>query len=206
MTVTDPFTDRRLGDRVLLRLVDEAFAQSASRAGSACACRPGCTECCLGPFPVNALDAWRLKEGLAALEARDPSRAGAVRARARAAVELLTPGFPGDPVSGLLHDDEAAEEAFCEKHAAVPCPALDPASRHCDLYDARPISCRTYGPPVRFGEQVLPPCRLWFVGAAPEAIERARVQPDPEDKERDLLDAVNADGDVGETFVAFALR
>jgi hypothetical protein len=43
------------------------------------------------------------------------------------------------------------------------------------------------------------------VGAPPEAIEHARVEPDPEEAERDLLEAVNAEGEVAETFVAFAV-
>lgn len=201
----DHLAARRLGDRLLLRVVDAAVAESARRAGAACACRPGCTDCCLGPFPINALDAWRLKEGMTALEAEDAPRAAAVRLRALAAVELLSPGFPGDLTTGVLGDDAEAEQAFCDRHASVACPALDPATGRCDIYEARPMSCRTYGPPVRYGEQELPPCRLWFVGAPPESVEHARVEPDPEEEERALLEAVNAEGEVAETLVAFAL-
>jgi Fe-S-cluster containining protein len=149
---------------------------------------------------------------MSALEQQSPERAAAVTRRAQEAVAVMTPGFPGDAAAGVLGEDERAEEAFCERHASLPCPALDPATGACDLYSWRPISCRTYGPPVRFGDQELPPCRLWFqssvAGGAPgpiEAIERARVEPDPDDQERDLLEAVNVEGEVGETFVAFAL-
>lgn len=201
----DAHSARRFGDRLLLAVVDAAFAESASRAGDACACRVGCTACCQGPFPITALDAWRLREGLASLEASDRERAAAVQARAETAVERMREGFPGDPATGVLGDDERVEEAFCERHADMPCPALDPASGVCDLYVARPISCRTSGPPVRFGDQDVPQCRLWFQGASPETIARCRVEPDPEDQERDLLESVNAEGETGETFVAFAL-
>lgn len=196
---------RRLGDRLLLAVVDEAFAESARRAGGWCVCRVGCTECCLGPFPINALDAWRLRDGLAVLAECDAPRAAAVRARARSAVEAMTAGFPGEATTGALGGDDRVEEAFCEQHAALPCPALDPATGACDLYQWRPVSCRTSGPPVRFGEQELPPCRLWFVGAAPDVVERSRVEPDPEDRERDLLEAVSGEDDACDTFVAFAL-
>jgi Fe-S-cluster containining protein len=202
--VTDRISFRRQGDRLLLVLVDAAFAESAGRASRWCACRPGCTECCQGPFPINALDAWRLREGLEMLEARDPERAAAVRERAGATVRLMTPDFPGDPATGILGDDERAEEGFCERHASLPCPALDLPTGTCDLYESRPISCRTYGPPLRFGDQSLAPCRLWFQGAPPDAIEHARVEPDPEDRERDLLEAVS-DGMAGDTLVAFVL-
>lgn len=201
----DPYSARRFGDRLLLQVVDAAFAEAAATAGQWSACRVGCTECCRGPFPINALDAWRLREGLMALDARDRPRGAAVRARARQAVEAMKAGFPGDAATGVLGDEGQAEEAFCERHAALPCPALDPATGACDLYEARPVSCRTYGPPLRFGEQELAPCRLWFAGAPPQNVERARVEPDPDDQETDLLEAAQADGATGDTFVAFAL-
>lgn len=200
----DPLMVRRVGDRLLLEAVDAAFAESARRAGPGCACRVGCTECCQGPFPVNALDAWRLRTGLRALQEGEPARAEAVRARARAAVDLMAEAFPGDRETGELANDEQAEESFCERFASLPCPALDPATGACDLYEARPISCRTYGPPVRFGAQDLPPCRQWFADAPPEAIEGARVEPDPEDRERELLADAERDA-PGDTIVAFAL-
>jgi Fe-S-cluster containining protein len=201
----DPLWVRRVGDRLLLDAVDAAFAESARRAGPACACRVGCTECCQGPFPVNALDAWRLREGLRVLEEKDPERAEAVRRRARAAVQEMAEAFPGNRETGELTDDEQAEEAFCERFRALACPALDPATGACDLYEARPISCRTYGPPVRFGAQDLPPCRLWFAQSSPAAIEAARVEPDPDDRERELLEDAEGDSRPGDTIVAYAL-
>lgn len=159
----------------------------------------------MGPFAVTALDAWRLREGIALLARADPRAAESVRARALSAVEQLRPGFPGDPATGALRDDKEAEEAFCDRHAAMPCPALHPETGACQLYEWRPISCRTCGPPIRFGEQVLAPCHLWFAGAPAGCIEAARVEPDPEDRERDLLEAMDVEGQNVETFVAFAL-
>jgi Fe-S-cluster containining protein len=202
---SESLSARRLGDRLLLQEVDAAFTESARRAGPACACRVGCTECCMGPFPINALDAWRLREGLRALDEASPTTAQAVRARARAAVDLVAETFPGPRGTGTLGNDEDAEEAFWERFASLPCPALDPATGACDLHEWRPVSCRTYGPPVRFGTQALPQCRLWFVGAPASAIEDARVEPDPEDRERGLLASVEQDANGGDTIVAYAL-
>src|SRR5213592_3700871 len=95
------------GDCQLLGGIADAMAEAARRSGAWLVCRPGCTECCLGPFEITQLDARRLRAGLAALEAADPMRAARVRARAAAHVEA---------------DD-------------VPCPALDPATGWCDLYE-----------------------------------------------------------------------
>jgi Fe-S-cluster containining protein len=195
---------RRLGDRLLLDAVDAAVAEAGRRAASWCACRVGCTECCRGPFPINALDASRLREGLSALRGIDPGRADAVRARARRAAAAMADAFPGDPDTGELAGDEQAEQAFWERFASTPCPALDGETGACDLYESRPVSCRTYGPPIRFGDQVLPPCRLWFAGAPAGAVEQARVEPDPEDRERELLE-MEVEGSRGDTIVAFAL-
>ena len=194
------------GDRRLLRVIDEAMSEAAALAGDRLACRPGCAECCHGPFPINALDARRLRAGLALLAERDPERAAAVVARAQRLLPGLRPGFPGDPRSGILEDTGLEEntdaDEYFSRHAAVPCPALDPTTGRCDLYAHRPLSCRTFGPPVRIGEADLPPCRLCFAGSTPEEIDACRVEPDPHGIEDRLIDRFHA-GD--ETLIAFAI-
>lgn len=192
-------------DARLIAVIDAALAESARRAGAHLACRVGCTECCLGPFPITVLDAERLRIGLASVAAHEPARAEAIRRRARAAVEQMRPDFPGDQQTGLLSEDEDAEAAFSARHEQLPCPALDPASGQCELYEWRPISCRTFGPPVLIGHEKLPPCRLCFTGASPAEIDAARVSIDPEGLEDRLLERYAERGVAGETLVAFAL-
>lgn len=186
-------------DRRLLEVIDGAMAEAAARAGGRLACRPGCTECCHGPFPINALDARRLRAGLARLAGRDPERAAAVAGRARAQIPVLAEGFPGE--RGVLSDNDEADVYF-ERHAGLPCPALAPATGCCDLYEHRPLSCRTFGPPVRIGDSDLPPCRLCFTGSSPEEIAACRVEPDPQGVEDRMIGRFDAGH---ETLVAFAL-
>lgn len=181
-------------DSDLLRVLDEFWSEARARAGGHLACRAGCTECCLGPFPISALDVRRLQLGLATLRASRPDRAEAVVARARDAAARLGADLPLGA---------EAREAYLTAHTDLPCPALDPASGRCDLYEHRPTPCRTFGPPVRIGAQRLPPCRLCFRRANRDEIERARVEPDPEDLEGAIL-ATLEDGDR-ETLVAHAL-
>jgi Fe-S-cluster containining protein len=195
------------GDRRLLRVLDAALAEGRERAGKRLACRVGCTECCMGPFPITELDARRLREGLRELRARDPRRAAALERRARAAVRALRGEFPGDAATGRLSEDEAARERFFDRHGQQPCPALDPQTGGCELYEHRPLTCRTYGPPVRIGDEDLPPCRLCFVGASTRAIARCRVTVDEAGLEDRLLRRLQRSGvpAIAETVVACAL-
>jgi Fe-S-cluster containining protein len=158
-------------DDTLIQIVDAAFADAARRSGPWLLCRPGCAQCCLGEFPITQLDADRLRRGLAELDARDPRRAKRVR---DAAARLP------------LADDD-------------PCPALDPETGTCDLYAARPITCREFGPPVRTESGDLGVCELCFVGASDAEIAACEVEFDP-----DGLEAALA-GDSVETTVALAL-
>ena len=193
-------------DADLTGAVDAAIAKAARLAGPQLVCRAGCSECCIGPFPINRLDAWRLREGMAALEQSDPGRAARIAERARAAVARMRDDFPGDPDRGLLAGDEEAEDRFLERHSGLPCPVLDPGTQTCDLYAHRPVSCRTYGPPVRFNGQDLPPCRLCFTTAGPQAIEASRVEPDRDGLERAILQRMKRDdGEARETLVAWAV-
>ena len=206
-------TRRRLAhaDRRLLQVMDEALAEAARRAanpgglgGSWLACRPGCTECCHGPFPVNQLDARRLREGLAELATREPERARALCERARAQLPLLREGFPGDPGTGILADDDEAADSFFTRHGALPCPVLDPVSGRCELYAHRPLTCRTFGPPVQIGASALPPCRLCFQDASEETVEACRVEPDPHGLEDRILASLGPRSH-DETLIAFVV-
>lgn len=205
-TRTRPDWEKR-ADARLLRVVDSALAEGVRRSGDRLACRVGCTECCHGPFPITLLDARRMAQGLRELRGRDPDRAAKIEKRGRAAVRALRGGFPGDPDSGRLSEDETAREAFFERHRERPCPALDPRTGGCELYDSRPLTCRAYGPPVRVENENLPPCRLCFVGAAPRTIASCRVTVDGEGLEDRLLRRLFRAGEpaAAETLVAFAL-
>src|ERR1051325_4396535 len=116
------------GDLALIQIVDSALAEAARKAGAWLACRPGCYQCCIGAFRITARDAQRLRAGL---ESLDAERAARVHRRARESAERLARDCPGDPLARVLAEDEAGENE--------PCPALDPETGTCDLYDARPV-------------------------------------------------------------------
>jgi Fe-S-cluster containining protein len=192
-------------DQVLIQIVDSALADAARRSGEWLVCRPGCTQCCIGVFPINQLDAVRLRGGLADLEKRAPRRAARVRERARESVVRLSPEFPGDPVSGVLDEGDESAARFSDFANEEPCPALDPETGNCELYESRPMTCRVFGPPVR-SEDGLGVCELCYHGASDEQIAACEMKPDPGDLESALVKKVEASTGVrGETIIAFCL-
>ena len=137
---------------------------------------------------------------------RDPARAEAVRKRAQLAVARLRHGFPGDPATGLLGTSRKERRRFRDFANQEPCPALDPAEGTCDLYEFRPMTCRTFGPPVRVEGGGLGVCELCYQGRSQEEIAACEMIPDPDDLESCLLDEVEeSTGKCGDTIVAFAL-
>lgn len=194
-----------LGDQKLIQIVDTALADAARRSGDWLACRPGCTQCCIGVFAINPLDAMRLKRGLTKLEKRFPERAAAVRARARESWSRLSPEFPGNKTTGILAQDGEATQRFDEFGNDEPCPALDPATGLCELYEFRPMTCRVFGPPVR-SEEGLSVCELCFQGANEQEIAACEMIADPDDLESRLLEQMEKNsGGCGDTIIAFCL-
>ncbi len=193
------------GDRQLVQIVDAALADATRRSGDWLVCRPGCTQCCIGVFAISALDAVRLQHGLLALEGSDPVRAKQVRERASESAVRLAAGFPGDPITGVLHNDPASLARFEDFANDEPCPALDPTTGLCDLYSSRPLTCRTFGPPVRT-EGGLGICELCFHGATEEEIAACEMSVDTEDREAELLKQLGKNpSDPSQTIVTFAL-
>src|SRR6516225_567734 len=101
-------------DEKLIQIVDIALADAARRSGEWLACRPGCTQCCIGVFAINKLDVLRLQRGLEQLKKRDPERAATVVRRARESWARLREEFPGNRKTGILDEDELAAQKFEE--------------------------------------------------------------------------------------------
>jgi Fe-S-cluster containining protein len=191
----------------LIQIVVAAMADATARSGEWLKCRPGCSQCCVGVFPIRWQDADRLRDGLVALGEADPDRAARVRARVASALQRLDPWFPGDVATGVL--GESYEEAILFEEFAndEPCPALDLDHGTCDLYEHRPVLCRTFGPPMRTEEGNLATCELCYIDASTEEIERCELDPAiPALEEASNAAYETATGRRGETLVAYALR
>jgi Fe-S-cluster containining protein len=188
----------------LFPILDAALASTTCRSGDWLACRPGCHQCCEGVFAISQLDAGRLREALA--EAAPPV-GDRIRKRAAASRTRLTPDFPGDPSSGLLFTQPHHQDAFEEFANHELCPVLDPLTGTCDLYAARPVQCRTFGPPIRDEDDHLTVCELCFVDAPPEVVALCEMDQSWRPLEDELIaTAEQRTGLFGPTLIAFALK
>ena len=143
--------------------------------------------------------------------ARPKSMILSVRSRVRKRFEVLTSRwrlsetFPGDPDTGLLDESEQGQELFAEFANDEVCPALDPETGACELYEARPMTCRVFGPPVQ-SEDGIGTCELCFQGASDEEIAACEMFPDPDGLEETLLQELEIAAKLrGNTIVAFCL-
>lgn len=193
---------------MLIQIVDAALASAVVRSGEHLACRPGCSQCCHGVFEISALDAGRLRDGLAAAPVDVAAR---IRSRVAAARAKLGPFFPGDVASGVLTGTPEEIELFEEWAHAEPCPVLDPETQTCDLYSHRPILCRTFGPPIlndpEDREAGLAICELCFTDASDHDIAAAEM----DSGFRGLQERAEAEYEAdnpgaGPTIVAFAFQ
>ena len=191
----------------LVQIVITALASATALSGPHLVCRPGCTQCCHGVFAISQQDAARLREGLASLTQTDPARAARIHTRVAASLTRLDPWFPGDVTTGILAEDEQSTTLFEEFAKDEPCPVLDPATGTCDLYSARPILCRTFGPPMRTPEQNIAHCELCYTTATPDEIAACELDPNLPALEAASNQAFNAAHRLhGETLIAYALR
>lgn len=181
-----------------------ALADASLRSGEWLKCAPGCTQCCVGVFAISQLDVARLRTGMVELDENDPKRAVRVRSRARQSWKRLKQDFPGDNATGLLDESPEGEARFNDFANDEPCPALDPATGLCDLYPARPMTCRIFGPPVRT-EEGLGVCELCFNGASSEEIKACEMQVPSELEARLTKQVEEQSGAKGQTIVAWCL-
>lgn len=191
------------GDAEFVQIVDAALADAAARSGPWLACRPGCNQCCTGVFRISPLDAERLREGFRSLKQSDSERGAEIQARVSASAARLAATYPGNSFTGKLYEDKESLERFEDFANDETCPVLNPSSGTCDLYAHRPLTCRTFGPPVRIEDGSFGICELCFVDAPVEAVTAAEMKLPSAALEQQLIEET---GSVGHTVITFALH
>jgi Fe-S-cluster containining protein len=144
----------------------------------------------------------------------DPDRAMRIEVRAGRYIEEFGAEFPGDAGTGVLGKSEEEEAAFEDFANDAACPALDPETGLCEVYAARPMTCRVFGPPVLVESDEAEPaysvCELCFTEASEEEIAACAMDV-PQAEEESLLErmieALPVEDSLlrGETIVAYCL-
>jgi Fe-S-cluster containining protein len=193
------------GDQQLVQIVNAALDDTARRSGNWLVCHLGCMQCCIGTFAISQLDAERLRAGFNQLEKDDPKRAAQMMDRVKHSIARISGDFPGNVKTGILDESPEAQEQFEAFANDEHCPVLDSETGTCDLYAARPMTCRVFGPPVR-SQDGLGVCELCYHGASEEEIAACEMHLETEALEDTLTAQIEtATGQSGSTIVAFAL-
>jgi len=133
----------------LLASVDDLFERVRAQCGEAVTCRPGCSDCCHAVFDISLVEALYINhkfnqdfQGLerqAVLDRADEAE--------RKQVKLARKAFKRSE-SGVQAEDVLEEVA----KKRIRCPLLK-ADDTCELYHARPVTCRLYGVPMAMADQ-----------------------------------------------------
>lgn len=132
----------------LTRLTGQAdlwFQRARASLSGAIPCGKGCHCCCIGPFAITRLDVDRLQEALPRLPAEERRTIHEAAARQVAAMERAFPALRQSP--SLDQWDDRAIDSLVAQFGSLPCPALHPDGS-CQVYEARPLTCRLMGIPV----------------------------------------------------------
>jgi Fe-S-cluster containining protein len=129
----------------LARKTDEWFARAQSALLGQVPCRPGCSHCCIGPFPITLLDVHLLQEGLSHLPANQRER---MEGRACSQAVAIEAAYPQLLKSRFLdHWPDTDIDRLVSQFHRAPCPALGEDGL-CGIYEYRPLTCRSMGIPA----------------------------------------------------------
>jgi len=146
-------------DETYTRILDRAddfFRSVAESQPQNLQCGRGCSLCCYGLFEIGSGDVPLIAEGLEKLH---PSRRKMIIKRSQEIVE-------SSKHPDLRECSPSEKEAFFERTATTPCPNLNERGE-CLMYENRPLVCRTFGLPLRNGDDYIGDiCELNFTSSS----------------------------------------
>lgn len=114
-------------------LIQIEFDRNLIKYGDKIKCRKGCSQCCSQIFRITQVDAAVIKEHLneVPFEVKDALK--------KKAADYIS-NSDSNNISNISKDEY-------EVKLKIPCPALNEDGA-CMIYEARPVICRRFGPPV----------------------------------------------------------
>ncbi len=160
----------------LIQIVDAAMADAALRSGGHLVCRPGCSQCCVGVFPIAQEDADRLHRACWR-SSRPIQHAPSAYTSARPSVDAsgsLVSRRCGNGNSRRILRRSRSLRGVREQRAL---PRSRPHNRDLRSLCSAPVLCRTFGPPMRTEEDNLATCELCYIHASTEEIAACELDP-----------------------------
>ncbi|MEZ4691228.1 MAG: YkgJ family cysteine cluster protein [Ignavibacteria bacterium] len=114
----------------LTGLIQDEFNRNADLHGDQIKCKKGCSQCCSQIFRITMLDSEVI---ISHINNMDIAQQEFLKSKAEKYIDLTG------------HYKNESDEFFVKPE--IPCPALD-ENGSCMIYEARPVICRRFGPPV----------------------------------------------------------
>ena len=115
-------------------LIQTEFDRNVSKYGDKIKCSKGCSKCCSQIFKITQIDAIIIADYLNKLSNENKTR---LKEKAIIYLNELSVQFP--------KENNSLDEYSVK--SKLPCPALNGVGE-CMIYEARPVICRRFGPPV----------------------------------------------------------
>lgn len=122
-TLVSKYTD-------LKHLIHSEFDRNILKYGDKIKCRKGCSQCCSQIFRITGFDADIIKEHINTLPAEKKKT---LKLKATEYISVISK--VNSEIEKNINDEK------------LPCPALNEEGE-CLIYEARPVICRRFGPPV----------------------------------------------------------
>lgn len=120
-------------------------------------CTQGCSDCCIGLFPVTILDRREIQRGLRSLADEHRKRIEQTAAEQVAALTVAAPQLNTNRFIDQWTEKDI--DRVSERFEAWRCPALE-SDGTCGLYEFRPLVCRSMGVPQDEGVLVSGACAV----------------------------------------------
>ena len=114
----------------LTHLIQNEFDRNIEKHGDKIKCSKGCSRCCSQIFRITSSDEFVIQKYLNELPENEKKF---LKEKAEIYIDLLS------------SEDSDKEDFFLKP--ILPCPALND-SGECTIYEARPVICRRFGPPL----------------------------------------------------------
>ncbi|MDQ3019339.1 MAG: YkgJ family cysteine cluster protein [Bacteroidota bacterium] len=114
----------------ITNLIQNEFERNVSKYGDKIKCKKGCSKCCSQIFKITFVDSIIIQKYLNSISTEEKNN---LKAKAK---KYLTE----------INSEHSKHNEYFSK-PEIPCPALS-ENGECMIYEARPVICRRFGPPV----------------------------------------------------------